>query len=769
MTQPLITFGNDTLLHWQTHVAQKNWRGVVFCVGDWLSAHVENTTEQHSDCKRLITQLSALQQVENAIVYSDCLAANAFNESLLVHLPFTTSLLSSQQSKSLLGQECDLLILNLQHEFLFEAVGQLTGMLKAGGLCLFLIPNESKGYTQRLASVDWWNKQLMHWQQEEAAEWLMCDFSQENCTFQYSIPKQKSTQTQRFNLEDASEQLRSACVSEEQANAVLAIKKVALGHRRRPCVIEADRGRGKSASLGIAAADLMAKHDKQTIWVCAQNKRATAQVFHYCEVYLQSLELSKRGLSVEIVLQGNLPVSLSLQSKTGDEIAELRFLAPDALIAALEESIPDLLMVDEAASLPLPLLSQAVQLANRVAFATTVHGYEGTGRSFELRFKPRLQQLSLGFNSVKITEPARWAKNDPLEAAIAELLLLSADELHSAESPDVFALQSVRLRNSELIAESDLLQQSFALLVLAHYKTSPNDLQQLLDNPNVLLFVTYAQCEQERRVVGCCLVMLEGELDASLAEPIQLGQRRVKGHILPQTMATYCLQPQTVEWRFARVVRIAVQPSLQHQGIGSWIMQRVCEAEVLKEIDFVGSSFGATSELVAFWRKQGFLPCRLGSRRDSTSGEFSSVVLKGVSQRANALLSQTNQHFAMRMLLQLSTRYRYLEPSLVLTLLQPLSGRLLSTPIEPISTQQLVNLVIHGADIEALWSELHSLALQQLNKPNNFCAVFCETLIVKILQGRDWPEYARHFELTGKKEAQAHFREAFSVWSISCG
>ncbi|MGL6177383.1 MAG: tRNA(Met) cytidine acetyltransferase TmcA domain-containing protein, partial [Vibrionaceae bacterium] len=43
----------------------------------------------------------------------------------------------------------------------------------------------------------------------------------------------------------------------DQLNAIEAVKHVLTGHRRRPALLLADRGRGKSAALGIAAGQIM--------------------------------------------------------------------------------------------------------------------------------------------------------------------------------------------------------------------------------------------------------------------------------------------------------------------------------------------------------------------------------------------------------------------------------------------------------------------------------------------------------------------------------
>lgn len=73
--------------------------------------------------------------------------------------------------------------------------------------------------------------------------------------------------------------------------------------------------------------------------------------------------------------------------------------------------------------------------------------------------------------------------------------------------------------------QPERLAQVFALLVNAHYQTSPNDLFALLQDEAMTLFVAY----QGEVCVGCVLAVREGELDAPTIEAIQLGTRRPKG------------------------------------------------------------------------------------------------------------------------------------------------------------------------------------------------------------------------------------------------
>ena len=80
--------------------------------------------------------------------------------------------------------------------------------------------------------------------------------------------------------------------------------------------------------------------------------------------------------------------------------------------------------MDEAAGIPLDSLATLLTFYPRIAMATTVHGYEGSGRGFLLRFREIIERHSRGWHPVTLGTPVRWAPGDLLEARINQLLLL---------------------------------------------------------------------------------------------------------------------------------------------------------------------------------------------------------------------------------------------------------------------------------------------------------------------------------------------------------
>lgn len=360
-------------------------------------------------------------------------------------------------------------------------------------------------------------------------------------------------------------------------------------------VITADRGRGKSALMGRLAARLLKQAPLRVI-VTAARPAAVRQVLAWADH-------EKRNLGVT----GEGPV----------------FMAPDKLIAGGESA--DCLLIDEAAMLPLDLLKSLIDRFPRAVLASTVHGYEGTGRGLKLKLFPWLASRRQRWQSLPLVQPLRWRQQDPLEQWLSEVFCL-ADEV--SEVIDLSADWQVLLIDQQtLAADPTLTHAVFGLLMTAHYRTTPSDLRDLLDGPN---FQVWGLCIGDQ-IAGVCLIAEEGGFaDAALCAQIMAGKRRPRGHLLPQVLAFHCHAPAMLGERCARIVRIAIAPALQGQGWGKRLLAEVESRLGAQGISLLGSSFALEPSVLRFWLHAGMQVLRVGATRESASGLPSCVVAKAL-------------------------------------------------------------------------------------------------------------------------------------------
>lgn len=371
-----------------------------------------------------------------------------------------------------------------------------------------------------------------------------------------------------------------------------------------PVVIIADRGRGKSAALGIAAARLL-QDKKIKIGITALRRDAVDSVFKHA----------------------------------GDEKVNIEFLAPDELVSGSHAL--DLLLVDEAAAIPAQMLERFLILYPRIVFTSTVHGYEGTGRGFVTRFFSLLDKRFQNWKLQRMTTPIRWSMGDPVEKLIFKMLLLDAEPVEESLVTAITAekMTIIPLDRERLIADEKWLSELFGLLVAAHYRTRPYDLLNLLDSPNV----SGALATYDGHVVGVILLAKEGEIDPQLAEQIYLGIRRPRGHLLPQSLAAHGGLPEASTLKYQRIMRIAVHPALQRRGIGRLLIEAVEKNSKAQGTDIIGASFGATAELLDFWLSSGFCLARVGLTREHSSGTHSLMLLKGLNQAGIDMVARLAQ------------------------------------------------------------------------------------------------------------------------------
>ena len=134
---------------------------------------------------------------------------------------------------SLLGQDVELLFLNMLDGFDANMFAAAEGSVSGGGIIVLLLSDKV------IATDLFYQYMLKQLTLHQFPIWHQ----------QYSIPT--------INNLKLKQQLDKTFDLSEQQQAIQHVIKTVTGHRRRPLVLTANRGRGKSAALGIAAATLI--------------------------------------------------------------------------------------------------------------------------------------------------------------------------------------------------------------------------------------------------------------------------------------------------------------------------------------------------------------------------------------------------------------------------------------------------------------------------------------------------------------------------------
>ncbi|MGI9275724.1 MAG: tRNA(Met) cytidine acetyltransferase TmcA [Endozoicomonas sp.] len=644
------------------------------------------------------------------------------------------------KARQWLGRELDLLVFDAHCGFDVDAFGALSGTVRGGGLLVLLTPDlkDWKGfddpehrrmavypepenvvtgrYLARLSSLIREYKELTFISENGNSDW-----------------QKVSPSTESSSIDDR------ICRTADQLSAVNAVKRVATGHRRRPLVLTADRGRGKSAALGIAAAQLLqGENTVERIIVTAPSMASAEVIFRHAESLLDNCESSAGPVNWE----GKV----------------LAFRAPDELAESGEDC--DLVLVDEAAALPAPLLEKLLRAHSRIVFATTIHGYEGTGRGFAVRFRKTLDGITPRWRPLHISEPVRWADKDPLEAFVFKALMLdsSAAEIERLESVSADQCELVRIDRDELVQDDIMLRELFGLLVLAHYRTRPFDLRHMLDGPNIEVY----GCLYQGRVVATLLAAREGGIEEEMVEPIWLGQRRVRGHLIPQSLSNHVGIPEAVTRKGLRILRIAVHPSIQRKGVGRLLVDYVANQSGARQFDYIGSSFGATADLLHFWGDCGFQPVRVGLTREASSGCHSLMVLKPLAESGERLVREASNRFLDNFLLQLPGALVDLAPEIVVLLFQ--GSHFHPSELTLSDRRDIYSFSFGNRLYESCLASLKKYLLFILGDKEEVATYVQEDLdflIMKILQNRNWSEIVCYCGFQGKNAAMNRLRKIF--------
>jgi tRNA(Met) cytidine acetyltransferase len=647
--------------------------------------------------------------------------------------PETIASSNNQQALIHLGGEQALLIYNAFSGFDPDAFGAISGTLRGGGLLLLLTP-----------PLDRWAEYRDP--QSERIAVANCELPIVSPFFKRLAGiLQSDPQVVRLTPEQTGSCVPPAakcvkirlpqdqtCRTQDQADAVEGIIHVAKGHRKRPLVLTSDRGRGKSSSLGIAAARLVSDRPRR-ILVTASRQSAVQTLFEMAAKQLNSIQTGVDTLYHDDGL--------------------IQYIAPDLLIA--ERPVADLVLVDEAATIPTPLLISLLHHYPRIVFATTVHGYEGTGLGFNHRFKKHLDNATPQWREIHLKTPIRWAPFDPLEQLVFRLLALDAEPVQSCEIDHPHADQlTLRFPNQKELGEDEnLLQQLFGLLVLAHYRTTPRDLWHLLDGPNL----TTVTLSHKQQVVAVALLASEGEFSPDLAMQIWLGRRRPRGHLLAQSLSAHLGIRSASTLKGMRIMRIAVHPAHQNRGFGRHLVTAIKRYVTEQNFDYLGVSFGATGQLIRFWQNNGMQAVRLGVHAGASSSHQSVMFLYALNDAGEALHRQARARYAQQLPALLADSLSHLEADLV----GPLIKGIEAPALADLTDQDWLDLATYAfanRGYEYTQSLIQRLALKALSD-----ALLDDSdsslLIMRVLQKQDWKRCAAIQKMAGHKAVDQRLRD----------
>ncbi|MDO6441527.1 tRNA(Met) cytidine acetyltransferase TmcA [Marinobacter sp. 2_MG-2023] len=662
-----------------------------------------------------------LQALLPAIAQEGGLWVGRTREALGVRL--TT--IEASKARQWLGRETPLIVWDGWQGNPPDAFAALAGTLKAGGLLFWLMPSlEAWGH---FSDPDYVRTGLDHCQFHPFAERMAGVLAADSSVIRVRLGSPEALSL--LELPSSTDKFKVA-TTPDQEGLIRKLVAFGLGRRRRPLVVTADRGRGKSAALGMAAAQLLQQGRRQILVTAPSRQNVSALFIHALE-----------SLDDEVLEAGDDWI------KTASG-ARLRYLPVRDLLQEKPEA--EVVMVDEAAGLPVSLLKRVLLGWPRVAFASTVHGYEGAGRGFAIRFRNVLDSETPHWQSRVLSKPVRWAENDPLEPLVSRLFLLGAEQ-GSGEFPKTPVGDVVIEPWQPALATEAELVEAFGLLVDAHYRTTPGDLRQWLDDPAARSWRALVN----GRTVGVLWGAVEGGLSKELATQVASGKRRVRGHLLPQSLAGHSGFPEAASQCGLRIIRVAVTAQSRRSGIGNRLVVAAAAGAEREELDFTGTSFGGSSDLYAFWASCGLKLVRIGLQQEATSGEYPVQMVLAHSSAGLSLVRQVRARLAKHWLTLVPLNWKDLDPGLLADMTANLPS---GSPPDLADIRDLQNFGDGHRGFQLMVPVLRELSQAQglmgWFSQHTELSIWCRA----VLQGWSWSELQGEGLCTGQRDGEDRLR-----------
>lgn len=356
--------------------------------------------------------------------------------------------------------------------------------------------------------------------------------------------------------------LVNKCKTLDQARAVMSmVDSISEKNLKVTMSLSAGRGRGKSAALGISIAGAIV-YGFSNIFVTAPSPENLGTLFDFIFAGLDALNY-KEHQDYEILQSTNPEYNHAVIRVNiyRDHRQTIQYIRPQDY-AQLSQA--ELLIVDEAAAIPMTLVKQLLG-PYMVILSSTIHGYEGTGRSLSLKLLSSLKEqnrmrasnqsnsgqgaMGRKLNEIQLDQPIRYGNNDPIEKWLNELLCLDATKdvqgltagfPHPNECELYFVNRDTLFSYHQQTEK--FLTKIMNIFVSSHYKNTPNDLQLLSDAPAHQIFVLLGNIEGQQSgelpdVLCAIQVCFEGEINQQTINMNLKRGLRPAGDLIPWTVS----------------------------------------------------------------------------------------------------------------------------------------------------------------------------------------------------------------------------------------
>ena len=602
------------------------------------------------------------------------------------------------QADRCLGSESTLVVVDLFDGLNPDVICIASGLVLSGGILLLLSPPTDDWDLNR--------DRFAQWQQDTVSsrpdfiEYFFSAIEQNQQTGVVITPDSPSP------LLPQSKSLQATPISNgetrEQTQALAAIEAWHRERKRGIVLISADRGRGKSTCLGLL---------------------------------LQKLQLS--GIKQVLVTATSRQIADRLLQQT----ITAGFIAPDRLLQNLPKA--EVVVIDEAAMIPQSLLRQICRHYPLVIMATTTGGYEGTGQGFMLRFVSALSQSEL--LHLELDKPVRWCYGDDLEAWINRTLMPGVVAPVTQEMKKPCELEWL---DRDGPAQSTQLQQVYALLSSAHYRTRPSDLRMIMENPDLRIVI--ASCDGE--LIAAALLNAEGGFEKELCGEIFMGRRRPRGHLLAQMLTAQAGIENFAAFRGLRILRIAVVHACRRQGVGSQLIAAAFEQAQQNKFDYLGASFALDPGNLEFWQQTGFSPAHVSFASGKSTGDNSLAVLKPISSALTGVVKTLQQRIDQQLATWLTQFLKTLDVADVTALLRFSNYR---SELSSLELGEVEAFARGNKGFELCFTSLQKFAMNRIAEGDFEPQAI---LVEKVVQNRDWSFVSRESGSEGRRQLQQRLR-----------